>query len=111
MITAENVTDELIDALRAEAREVGDLERSRCCSAALGLPTGDGALGLLDQQVCRARVAVILENSRQCGTLHYYGADPVEYPDDDDGCEGHPPGPFDPPCQTVYCDGTCRGIA
>ena len=81
MITAENVTDELIRALRHEAREVvkvcrengenaSDLEeRIRACNAALGLPTGDGALGLLDQHACRARVAAILENSRQCGTL------------------------------------------
>ncbi len=26
---------------------------------------------------------------------------------DQDGCEGHPAGPFDPMGQTVYCDGSC----
>ena len=29
-------------------------------------------------------------------------------PGDDDGCEGHPAGPFDPMGETVYCDGSCR---
>lgn len=123
MITADNVTDELIVALRAEARAVvaeckkpnedaGDmLERVRACNAALGLRLSDGALGVLDQRACRERVAAILENARQCSTLHHYGADPVEYPEDDEGCEGHPAGPFDPMGQTVYCDGTCRGDA
>jgi hypothetical protein len=31
------------------------------------------------------------------------------FPDEDeDECEGHPAGPFDPMGQTVYCDGSCR---
>ena len=28
--------------------------------------------------------------------------------EDDDECEGHPAGEFDPMGVTVYCDGTCR---
>jgi hypothetical protein len=28
--------------------------------------------------------------------------------DDEDGCEGHPAGPYDEMGTTVYCDGTCR---
>lgn len=58
------VTDDMIRALRDEARAVGDHERARCCNAALGLPTGDGAGGWLDQAVCRARVVEILKNDR-----------------------------------------------
>ena len=30
------------------------------------------------------------------------------FPDDEDECEGHPSGPFDPMGTTVYCDGSCR---
>lgn len=26
---------------------------------------------------------------------------------EEDGCEGHPAGPFDPMGETVYCDGSC----
>jgi len=29
--------------------------------------------------------------------------------EEDDGCQGHPAGPFDPMGETVYCDGSCRG--
>lgn len=82
MITADNVTDDLIVALRAEARavrascrdageDVGDLdERIRACSAALGLRISDGALGTLDQRACRERVAKIIANE---GTARHYG--------------------------------------
>ena len=35
--------------------------------------------------------------------------DDVEDGDEDDECEGHPTGPFDPMGVTVYCDGSCRG--
>lgn len=31
-----------------------------------------------------------------------------DWDDDEDECEGHPAGPYDPMGQTVYCDGTCR---
>lgn len=68
-ITASTVTDDQIRAVRDEARATFDLERARCCNAALGMPTGDGALGLLNASECRARIAAIVENARQCGTL------------------------------------------
>lgn len=71
-VTAKTVTDAQIRALRVESRAVGDLERVRCCSAALGLPTGDGAGGLLDAGSCRTRCAAIVENNRACG-LNTYG--------------------------------------
>lgn len=69
MITVDTVTDEQIRALKLERRAVGEIEVVRCCNAALGLPTSDGALGMLDQRTCRERVAAIVENARQCGTL------------------------------------------
>ncbi len=28
-----------------------------------------------------------------------------------EGCEGHPPGPFDPMGVTFYCDGSCRNVS
>lgn len=51
------VTDAEIRVLRDESRAVGDIETSRACSAALGLPTGDGAGGRLDPRVARARIS------------------------------------------------------
>lgn len=71
-ITAADLEDRVICAVRDEARATGDRERSRCCSAALGLPTGDGAGGLLDRETCRARVAVIVSHNLSCG-LDTYG--------------------------------------
>lgn len=98
MLTADTITDEQIRALRDESRAVGDQERVRCCNAALGIPVGDGALGLLDARTCRTRVAAILENARQCGTLEeVYGLSSLY-------CEKAPPGighvlaPLDPQC-------------
>ena len=54
--TADNLTDAQIRAYRDEHRWAGDADVVRCCNAALGLPTGDGALGLLDPATCRARL-------------------------------------------------------
>lgn len=34
------------------------------------------------------------------GEVSYYGV-----------CEGHPAGPYDPMGETVYCDGSCVGVA
>jgi hypothetical protein len=31
----------------------------------------------------------------------------AEYEDEEDRCEGHPAGPFDPMGETTYCDGSC----
>lgn len=62
------ITDDDIRKLRDEARAIGDIERVRCCNAALGLRTGDGALGILDAATCRARVADIIERERTPGT-------------------------------------------
>lgn len=71
-VTAEALAPEVIQRVRDEARATGDVERARCCSAALGLPIGDGALGLLDAATCRARLAEIVNNNLSCG-LNTYG--------------------------------------
>lgn len=52
--------DERIRAERDAARFAGDHETARLCCAALGLPTGDGAHGLLDTATSRARLAARL---------------------------------------------------
>lgn len=39
--------------------------------------------------------------------LSAYGDEPYD-DEDEEGCQGHPAGPFDPMGETVYCDGTCR---
>lgn len=68
---AESVSDEQIAAYRDDHRAAGDLDVVRCCSAALGIPTGDGALGMLDAAACRARV------SARIATDDYYALDAV----------------------------------
>lgn len=35
-------------------------------------------------------------------------ADQDDLGEDDQECEGHPAGPYDPMGVTVYCDGSCR---
>ncbi len=59
----ERITDTQIIAYRDDHREAGDLEVARCCSAALGIPTGDGALGMLDRVMCRARIEACINAS------------------------------------------------
>lgn len=54
------ITDEQIRRMRTEARLTGDADTARMCCAALGLPTGDGAGGLLDRDTCRNRARVRL---------------------------------------------------
>jgi len=71
-VTADTITDEVIRRVRDEARETHDGDRARCCQAALGIPTGDGALGLLNMATCRTRIAAIVENNLSCG-LDTYG--------------------------------------
>lgn len=61
------VSDDQIRMLREDARVTGDLDTSRACSAALGLPTGDGALGMLCAEECRERVAEVIHRDR-----HYW---------------------------------------
>lgn len=68
MITAETITDDDIRVFRDESRHSCDHERTRACNAALGLPTGDGALGSLDAATCRARVSEIIIRERTPGT-------------------------------------------
>lgn len=53
-----SVNDDQIRAYRDDHRAAGDIEIARCCNAALGIPTGDGAMGLLDATACRARIAL-----------------------------------------------------
>lgn len=36
-------------------------------------------------------------------------AELLDADDEEEGCEGHPAGPYDPMGQDVYCDGSCRG--
>lgn len=72
MLTVDSITDDVIRRVRDEAREAKDGDRARCCSAALGIPVGDGALGLLDAATCRARIVVIVNNNLSCG-LDTYG--------------------------------------
>lgn len=67
-VTADTITDADIRVFRDESRACGDRERTRAANAALGLPTGDGALGLLDVATCRARVAEIIIRERTPGT-------------------------------------------
>lgn len=68
MITADTITDEQIRALRDERRKTRVRERCdddqvvRCCNAALGLSTSDGALGLLDRRTCRERIAKLMQS-------------------------------------------------
>lgn len=52
-----DISDERLREMRDEARAVGDRELARACNAALGVPTGDGAGGLLDAATCRRRLA------------------------------------------------------
>lgn len=54
---APTISDERLREIRSEARAVGELELSRACSAALGLPTGDGCGGLIDGPATRRRIA------------------------------------------------------
>lgn len=37
--------------------------------------------------------------------------EPIPEDDEDDECQGHEPGPYDPPGITVYCDGSCRKVS
>lgn len=62
------ITDEDIRMFRAESRATGDEERTRCANAALGLPTSDGALGLLDRETCRLRIEAVIVREHTPGT-------------------------------------------
>jgi len=44
---------------------------------------------------------VICEHGDLCDACHAGTSSPKD-------CKGHPPGPFDPMGETVYCDGSCR---
>jgi predicted Zn-ribbon and HTH transcriptional regulator len=64
---------------------------------------GRGIAGVATTQECR-----------DCGQLFPYNPDADRCPQcvaemlgEDEGCPGHPAGPYDPMGQTVYCDGSC----
>ncbi len=71
-LTPSELHDDVICRVRDEARAIDYIERVRCCNAALGIPTSDGAGGLLDTATCRWRIAAIVNNNLACG-LNTYG--------------------------------------
>ena len=62
------ITDMDIRVFLAEAKAIGDMERARAARAALGIRIGDGALGILDQGICRERVVSLILSERTPGT-------------------------------------------
>jgi len=67
-LAAETITDADIRVFLDESRFCGDNERARAALAALGHRHGDGALGILDKDTCRARVAEIILREHTPGT-------------------------------------------
>lgn len=124
-------TDDVLERFRAKLAEMADeaAEEYRsgfCTSDEARLAAGEldgltAALRALER--FQADEAIAAANADQQHPFGYCArcGDPkgshdgdlcggCERGDEQRECRGHPAGPYDPPGQTVYCDGSCRAV-
>jgi len=99
MTTIDNVTKAQIEQLLDDAKMAGDLYMVQYCDLALA------TFGRTPARFDRERA----ENALARCVQAIQAAEAMTV--DEDGCEGHPAGPYDPMGVTVYCDGSCRKVS